>query len=83
MRTRPLQPLGSALFELEPKLLKGGHVGDYIGDHYRAYSGGCCWEFRLCSLKDLGFGDLRFRDFRGRVVGGLGIWGFRGLGFGA
>ena len=29
------------LYELESKLLKGGYVGDYMGDYYRGHEGGC------------------------------------------
>ena len=37
------------LFELQYKLLKGGHMGDYIGEYYRGYEEGYK-EFRLCLI---------------------------------
>ena len=30
-----LEPLAS--YELQSKLLKGGYIGDYIGNYYRGY----------------------------------------------
>ena len=49
--------------------LKGGYIGDYIGDYYRAITGGYIWGFPKIRGTILGVPIIRTIVFWGSILG--------------